>query len=202
MTDNPAPPTKSQIHIPQPTPEQLKEQIRRLEEIVSRLNHLINPSTCDDMRTIGGETQVSGKKAESLIQQTLSYLEYTWMKAPSQQPVDFRNIRKPSDSAEIPGIYMDSKKTDSTTIILNDSIPKIGVWYIVIFTKYRRFIAIHCNVFRKDEEIERTLMEYKRSIECHRHLYKSFGDFKAAARMNLSLSLRKYKDDTSTDVFY
>lgn len=202
ITDNPAPPTKESVVIPEPTPTQFEEQVLRMEEIVSHLNRVVSPTSCDDMRTVDGATQTGGKKAETIISHTLTELGYHYTKASSQQPVDFRDIRKPSDPTDYPSLYLDSKKTDGTTIVLNDSVPKMHMWYIVMFTKMKRFVAIHCNLLRKDPAVESTLMEYKRIIECLRHTYKKFGIYRAAARMNLSLDLKDYQRDTTTNVFY
>lgn len=202
ITDNPAPTTKESVIIPQPTTNQFVVHMCRMTEIVLQLNDMLRETMCDEMRTVRGETQVGGKKVETMIQGVLSKLEYQYTKASSQQPVDFRDIRKPTDTDDILPLFLDSKKTDGKTIILNDSIPKMGMWYLVLFTTHKRVIAFHCNVFRRDPETETILTDYKRSIECHRHLYKKFGDFRAAARMNLSLNLQRYLADTSTNIFY
>lgn len=196
-----APHTKDQVTIPQVNDEQFRLQSERMKTIVDKANQKLNPGMYSNMRTITGETQLGGKKGEKIIEAVLHDLGYIFTKASSQQPCDFRNVRLPSDDSESPGLFFDSKKTDSTKIVLNDSVPKKGMWYIVFSTKKQRCFAIHCNVFRRDPDVEACLEQYKRTIECLRYDYKKFGPFTAAARINLSLSVDSYIKDDSNILF-
>jgi hypothetical protein len=199
--NHPAPRTREQVVIPRPTDDHLVYQTQIITAIVKKANGKLNPSMFANMKTFAGETQLGGKKGEHVIEEVLKDLGMTYKKAPPQQPCDFRNVRSTSDPLGYQGLYFDSKKMDSKKIMLNDSIPKKWMWYIIFSTKQKRCIAIHCNMFRKDPEVEKYLEEYKRTIECQRYDYKKCGPFTAAARMNLSLDVMSYITDYSTDVF-
>lgn len=189
-SDHPAPPTKESVVIPEMNETSLFAE----REWLSKVLYLALCHSLDlvDCITVDGNTQSGGKKLEEQIEDFLNSRNIPFKKAGSQQPIDFREVQFMCNSKQM---FFESKKTDGTTIVLNDSIPKRGSWYVVYSTSYKKLIIILADVLLERGE---GLQEYKRLTECVRHDFKSLGDFNACSRMNLSIDLRRYFDSNQS----
>lgn len=199
MEDHPAPTTQESVVIPDMDKHALLSQMKWLRDIFHpALSQILKSVNCV---TIDGNTQTGGKELEKQVEYLLNSMGIPFKKAGSQQPIDFREVQFLFDLLKM---FLECKKADGTTIILNDSLPKRGSWYVVYSTKYGKLIIILADVLLEHcEELQDphtrmteylTLQDYKRLTECLRHDFKSFGDFKAFSRMNLSINLRRYFD--------
>ena len=93
-------------------------------------SHLINNTTYHDLvnlKTNNGNTQYSEKSSIALVKRALDNLNFTYVKAGTQQPQDFRNI------CGI-GLNIEVKKLDGFTLYFNDTLPSSDTYYIIMFT--------------------------------------------------------------------
>ena len=180
--DHPAKKTSESVEIPTLNGERLKHQ---KDWIASTLMSDIQVTECT--MTICGNTQESGKQLENSVERLLKQLHIPYKNAGSQEPIDFRNVSVNEETGEI---FIETKKTNGTKILLNDSIPKRGTWYLIYSVKYGKLILILADILLKDNDGQ--LSGYKRINECLRHDYKHFGDFFSAARMNLNTDIRRF----------
>ena len=189
--EHPAPKTSESVCIPILESHRLICQKDWLQE------NILEPLRAEIfIPTESGNTQESGKKLEVSVEAILNLKGIPHKKAGSQQPIDFRNVLANEDTGEI---FIETKKTDTTRIILNDSCPKPGSWYIIRCVKSKKIIMILADILLKNNEDE--LSDYKRLNECIRYDYKSVGDFNAASRMNLSIDIRRYIE-SNQEVFW
>lgn len=198
MEGHPAPTTQESVVIPEMNKHSLLSQMKWLRDIFHpALSQMLKSVNCV---TIDGNTQTGGKELEKQVEDLLNSMSIPFKKAGSQQPIDFREVQFLFDLLKM---FLECKKADGTTIKLNDSIPKRGSWYLVYSTSYGKLIIIladvlleHCEELQDHTRMTEclTLQDYKRLTECLRHDFKSFGDFKAFSRMNLSTDLRRYFD--------
>jgi len=123
------------------------------------------------IKTINGDTQSSERLSIKLIEDILVDMNLNYTKAGSQQSKDFRNVYKNVKSL---GINVEIKKTNSTTIFFNDTLPSTDIYYIILFTgkKYKRNTInniqqqiIFINGYDLIKGDLQVLMEYKEDIE-------------------------------------
>jgi hypothetical protein len=145
--------------------------------------------------TVSGNTQESGKQLEDLIEKYFIEKRIPYKRAGTQQPIDFRWVYVSEGTGYI---FLEIKKTSSYIVKLNDSIPKPGTWYVIHSVTYGKIILILADILLKNNN---ELSEYKRMNECLRHDYKKISDFGSAARMNLSINIRRYIE-SDQDVFW
>jgi len=95
-----------------------------------------------------GQTQNAERQYIPIITKVLDDLHLEYEQASSQKPKDIR-IKNPP-------IYLEAKKTDKTTIILNDTLPSKDTYYLYILTgtkKYKpQLKIINGQEFIKDNE--------------------------------------------------
>lgn len=80
-----------------------------------------------NLKTNNGNTQNSERSSIALVKRALDNLNFTYVKAGSQQPQDFRNI------CGI-GLNIEVKKLDGFTLYFNDTLPSSDTYYIIMFT--------------------------------------------------------------------
>lgn len=103
--------------------------LETLRILRDRLNELLLDETMwSGASTKNGQTQMSGKRFETLIQTCLEEKGISFTRASSQQSYDFRDVGEDK-------LWFDVKKTDSNNIMLNDTLPKRGTWYVIFSTK-------------------------------------------------------------------
>jgi hypothetical protein len=139
--------------------------------------------------TIDGDTQTSGRKLEDATEHALKINNMKYVRAGSQQPIDIQNAI-PNGSWPWGAFFFECKKTNGNTIVLNDSIPKPGTWYIIYCVKTREVTVILADILVKNNRDK--LIKFKRIIECLRHDFKKIGDYNSVARMTLSINIRQY----------
>lgn len=184
VRNHPATPTKESVMVP---PLDSVSAYHQKEWI--KKNILPNVILQSDCETMDGNTQKGGKQLEDAFEKVLILQEIKYDKAGSQQPIDFRDV-VPYQSWPWGRLFFECKKTNGNTIVLNDSIPKSGSWYIIYCVKTREVTVILADILIK-HDIDK-LKEYKRIIECHRHDFKTIGDYSSVARMTLGIDLRRY----------
>lgn len=84
----------SRVVIPEITEDIRNTHIGILRGLGERLNELLKGGEAfwNGTMTINGGTQVAGKKFEALIDTCLTEMGYTFERAGSQQPYDFRDV--------------------------------------------------------------------------------------------------------------
>ena len=87
----------------------------------------INGQIIKSLKTTMGDTQRKERISIYFIKKCLDILNYSYEEAGSQQSKDFRNINNI-------GMNIEVKKTDSTTVYFNDTLPSLDIFYIIIFT--------------------------------------------------------------------
>lgn len=103
--------------------------LETLRILCDRLNELLQDGALwSGSSTKNGQTQLSGKRFETLIQTCLEEKGISFTRASSQQSYDFRDVGEDK-------LWFDVKKTDSNSIMLNDTLPKRGTWYVIFSTK-------------------------------------------------------------------
>lgn len=80
--------------------------------------------------TVDGETQFGGKVAEGCVARVLTEMGLSWKPASSQHSRDFQNVGGI-------GLDIETKKTDSNTVTMNDTRPVASIHYIIFATAAR-----------------------------------------------------------------
>lgn len=78
-------------------------------------------------KTSKGDTQKSERRVIADVKSILDEENLTYEEAGSQQPRDFRNVGGI-------GLDIEVKKTDSETVVFNDTCPSKDTYYLVFFT--------------------------------------------------------------------
>ena len=141
------------------------------------LFHKIKEKTCQTIKdisniiTVNGNTQIKERLSITYIKDILDNMNLNYTEAGSQQSKDFRNVFKLVKSLSI---NIEVKKTDSFTILFNDTLPSVDIYYIILFTGKKnnrnpnnnipqQIIFINgYDLIKDDLEL---LMEYKEDIE-------------------------------------
>jgi len=82
-------------------------------------------------KTRKGQTQNAEREYIPVLTKVLDDLNLEYVQASSQRPKDIR-IKNPP-------IYLEAKKTDKTTIILNDTLPSKDTYYLYILTGTKKY---------------------------------------------------------------
>lgn len=140
-------------------------KMRRFKKLESIVRGNINKDTIQSLITYKGDTQKIERIYIDIIKRCLNYLKYHYEEAGSQQSKDFRNLCRI-------GLNIEVKKTDSTTVFFNDTLPSPDIFYIIIFTgkKYKRKTDIQPKIiFINGYELCKRdlylLLDYKKDIE-------------------------------------
>jgi hypothetical protein len=154
---------KHKIHILSLLRYKIREKLfLRLEKCIMEN---INEEIIHSLKTSKGNTQEKERISISSIKTCLDKINYSYEEASSQQSKDFRNINKI-------GLNIEIKKTDTTTVYFNDTLPSLDIFYIIIFTgkKFKtkgnippKIIFINGYDLCKPDIYH--LMEYKKDIE-------------------------------------
>jgi hypothetical protein len=102
-------------------------KLRMFLKIKDCILNNINGDMIQSLKTTKGDTQSKERISIGFIKKCLDTLNYSYIEAGSQQSKDFRNINNI-------GLNIEVKKTDSTTVYFNDTLPSIDIFYIIIFT--------------------------------------------------------------------
>ena len=109
--------------------EAKKEQEIVLDKIIQLLNDELNPEFYDAIKTKNGNTQSAERLYTERFVEILQKNDISYDLAPdSQKSEDFRNV------AGIIGFNLELKKSDTLTIICNDTCPRPCSYYIVFST--------------------------------------------------------------------
>jgi len=104
------------------TPESLFDRIK------TKLNTGgINNEFIQSIKTQHGNTQVSERIVIAMFKEILTSMNLSFVEASSQQSKDFRNVGGINLNIEV-------KKTDSPSVIFNDTCPTIDIYYVILFT--------------------------------------------------------------------
>lgn len=76
-------------------------------------------------RTENGNTQIAERTLIKLVREILTKLGLSFEEAGSQQPYDFRNVGGTGQHIEV-------KRTNSRSIIFNDTLPTKGIHYLIL----------------------------------------------------------------------
>lgn len=125
----------------------------------------INEEIIKSLKILKGDTQRKERLSIDFIKKCLDLLDYSYEEAGSQQSKDFRNINNI-------GLNIEVKKTDSTTVYFNDTLPSLDIFYIIIFTgkeyKTKKNISpklIFINGYELCKPDLYLLLDYKKDIE-------------------------------------
>ena len=110
----------------------MKEKQMLFQNIYENVRSRLTYEFIKSLKTKKGNTQSAERPLIQRIKETLIHMELSFTEAGSQQPYDFR-VRMPG-SEEQDILKLEIKKTDSNTIIFNDTCPSDDVYYIVINT--------------------------------------------------------------------
>ena len=130
-----------------------------------------NIKDISDIKTTNGDTQSSERLSIKLIEDILVDMNLNYTLAGSQQSKDFRNVYKNVKSL---CINVEIKKTNSTTIYFNDTLPSTDIYYIIFVTgkEYKKNTInniqqqiIFINGYDLIKDDLELLMEYKEDIE-------------------------------------
>lgn len=104
------------------TKDNSEEVYELWRKVKSEIIASTNKDTLIKSKTENGDTQVSERMIISHVAKILNNKGLSYTPAASQQPIDFRQVG---------GILnIEIKKADNSTIMLNDTLPKKGVFYI------------------------------------------------------------------------
>jgi hypothetical protein len=150
------------------------------------------------LKTKKGNTQASEQPSIALIKMILDELGIIYKQAGSQQSKDFRNVGGI-------GLDIEVKKTDSKTVIFNDTLPNSNIWYLIMFTgkKIKRapsippgIMGINGGEFIKDSE---WVHKYQQEIDAIKNKYcrgcgkrELSGIMKAYVRPTYSADITKF----------
>lgn len=193
------------ISLKQRKPVSFRKQYKNL-----LFNQIIN-ETCKQitdlryLKTIDGNTQISERLSIRLIENILVELNLNYTKAGSQQSKDFRNIYKNVKSL---GINIEIKKTNTTTIYFNDTLPSQDIYYIILVTgkqykNHKKNIPqqiIFINGYQLVKDDLDLLNEYKQDIE---YLKNKWGRKKYGSKAKYFKHFSVYPRPTfKTDIRY
>lgn len=102
-------------------------RLRFFQKIKECIIQNTDVSMINILKTTDGNTQIKERLSINLIKNCLDKLNFSYKEAGSQQSKDFQNINNI-------GLNIEVKKTDSTTVYFNDTLPSSDIFYIIIFT--------------------------------------------------------------------
>ena len=137
-----------------------------LEKIQYLLEKNISKDFIEGLKTKNGNTQNAERIYIQKIKDIFDENDIIYEEASSQQSKDFRNINNT-------GLNLECKKTDSKTIIFNDTRPNKNIYYCIIFTGNKTYPPQL--VFINGQEILETSMpwieDYTREVTLLRDKY-------------------------------
>tara|TARA_B110000971_G_scaffold172434_1_gene177332 strand:+ start:125 stop:658 length:534 start_codon:yes stop_codon:yes gene_type:complete len=128
-----------------------KQQLEVFIKIKYLIKIKIDEEFIENLKTKKGDTQKSERIYIQKIKDIFDENNITYEEAPSQQSKDFRNINGT-------GLNLEGKKTDSKTIIFNDTCPNKEINYFIIFTGNKTYPPQL--VFINGQEIVETSMPW------------------------------------------
>jgi hypothetical protein len=165
--------------------------------IIFNCKKVFTPKIIENLKTQNGKTQKSESKYIKIVKNTLNSLNLEYTIAGTQQPFDFR-IKTPSGI-----LYLEVKKTDSTTLMLNDTCPNEQIWYLIIINgkqtkktlRKPQIIGINGSVFL--EHTSWNIQEYQKQIEELKIKYKSNRDdcIQVYPRPSYSVKINKFLEN-------
>jgi len=105
--------------------ELLKKEL--FDKIVDKAKSVFDSDTITKFKTTKGDTQKIEREYIQAMKKILDDMGLTYQEAGTQQSKDFRNVGGI-------GLDIELKKTDSNTIVFNDTCPSNDIYYIIIFT--------------------------------------------------------------------
>ena len=106
------------------------------QETLQKCKHLISTNLSSEylflLKTKKGNTQNSERNYIQKIKTIFDEHNVTYQEASSQQSKDFRNINNS-------GLDLEIKKTDSSTIIFNDTCPTENIEYCILVTGNKKY---------------------------------------------------------------
>lgn len=154
--------------------------------------------------TTKGNTQKGERVIIGYVRDSLVAGGFIFTEASSQQPLDFRNVRK-KDKDEKYGINIEIKRTKGTTIFCNDTIPAYNTKFLICYTGNKGPRVINCtgselmgeNIKSIDNDWEKRIRDIHiehRGILNMRQTYKNIEFIKDSPmrifpRINLSVKI-------------
>lgn len=120
------------------------------------INELLN------LKTTNGNTQISERNIINNIREAFTNNNIYFEEASSQQPYDFRNVGPINSYLSLD--YLEIKKTNGNIIYLNDTIPTVGVKYIIFVTSKKNPRILFLDGGDLINGSESWIYEYKKSI--------------------------------------
>lgn len=178
-------------------------------------------SEFNTLHTTNGDTQDTERSIVEVFEENLKEADYCYKKAPSQKPYDFRicldkdvkdtedeRFKKMRQNVNQKNYHLvdlindllliELKKTQSGTVILNDTIPQSDSFYVIINLKKneiglwrgRDIVVALEKRMREKGAIKNNIYEYEKDIKTLKEKYgKAF-----TPRMNLSIGYKSLKN--------
>ena len=153
----------------------------------------------NNIKTVNGNTQSSERMSIELIENILIDMNLNYTSAGSQQSKDFRNVYKKVNSLSI---NIEVKKTNSSLIYFNDTLPSVDIYYIIFVNGNKKIKPqiIFINGYDLIKDDLPLLMEYKEEME---RLKNKWGRKKSNNNANKFLHFSVYPRPTyKTDIKY
>ena len=168
LTDTPlVPKTDNVIRVSTNFVQTVRYNLRKrvFDSIKQSIIDNYNQEMIESLKTTKGDTQVKERISIEFVRNCIDSMKYSYKEAGSQQSKDFQNIQNI-------GLNIEVKKTDSSTVYFNDTLPSIDIFYVIIFTgkTYKRKSNIEPQILfvngydlcKKDLYY---LLDYKKDIE-------------------------------------
>lgn len=139
-----------------------------------------------NFKTHKGKTQKSEAKYMNVIKTTLTENHIQFTKQSSQRHIDLNSVGPYNIKIEV-------KKTDTNRIMLNDTIPRKGVFYVIILSKHEKVLFIEGD---KLVENDQWYIEYKKKVDELKDFVKKHrsGCLDAYPRPNYSICVNRFLD--------
>lgn len=113
--------------LPSSTPVKNPQHEALFKQIQVKIEAQFTSDFIKTLKTQQGNTQKKERVGISKFKEVFDAMGLTYEEAGTQQSKDFRNIGGT-------GLNIEAKKTDSTTIVFNDTCPVANIYYIIVFT--------------------------------------------------------------------
>jgi hypothetical protein len=172
--------------------KQLRDNL--FNQICEACKAQITPQMISSFKTSKGNTQGAERTTIETIRNVLNSLNLPYEEAGSQQSKDFRNVGGI-------GLNIEIKKTDSFTVIFNDTCPCEEIYYIILFTgkTYKRKESIQpqliylngADFITEHEKLSQFCEEFRQLKE--KWVHENFGNVKVYPRPTYSaVSIQHY----------
>lgn len=169
--------------------------------IIDRLRTAVENNELQNNNGGGVNAEVRrGIALEMIVASSLQENGFHFVRAPAQQPYDFRNISHPYyPNVNLP--FLEVKKFTGNTIMCNDTLPDNGILYLLVRIP-RRGTPTYC--FKQGEEINglntpelvQEHANFREALEDLRLNYRRIGDIlRVFPRPTYSLDIRAFEDD-------